>query len=226
MTQHESGAAFVRGLRRAAAPRWRTTAHLRPDASTTPAASAWSPRIDGKPRREVVRGRHRRAEGGLAPRRRRRRRQDRRRRRHPRRGPAGLLRRQSCSAAATRLRPGRIAVGQVFLPRTDLGAQERCRAPSSRPRSCASATPSMAGARCRSTSPCIGEKANATRPEIEQILICDPERRDVETLERDLFVMPPPHREAGARRAASPSSTSARCRPLAHLQGHVPGRAA
>jgi glutamate synthase (NADPH/NADH) large chain len=35
----------------------------------------------------------------------------------------------------------------------------------------------------------IGEKANATRPEIEQILIHDPEQRDVETMERDLYVI-------------------------------------
>ena len=36
---------------------------------------------------------------------------------------------------------------------------------------------------------CIGEKANATRPEIEQILIWDPEQRDIATAERDMFVI-------------------------------------
>jgi glutamate synthase (NADPH/NADH) large chain len=35
----------------------------------------------------------------------------------------------------------------------------------------------------------IGEKANATRPEIEQILIYDPEQRDAATMERDLYVI-------------------------------------
>ncbi len=49
-------------------------------------------------------------------------------------------------AADTRDVP--LAVGMVFLPRTDLDGQERC-APSSRPRSWVSATRSMAGARCR-----------------------------------------------------------------------------
>ena len=62
------------------------------------------------------RGRHRRAEGGLAPRRGRCRRQDRRRRRHPCRDPAGLLRRGH-SARRPPPRPGRLAVGMVFLPR-------------------------------------------------------------------------------------------------------------
>ena len=101
--------------------------------------------------REVVEAAHRCAEGGVAPRRGRRRRQDRRRRRHPCRSPAGLLRRRMCAASGHEPRAGRLAVGMVFLPRTDLGAQEAA-APSSRPRSCASATPSTAGARCRSTS--------------------------------------------------------------------------
>ena len=36
---------------------------------------------------------------------------------------------------------------------------------------------------------CIGEKANATRPEIEQILIYDPELRDEAIYERDLYVI-------------------------------------
>ncbi len=44
---------------------------------------------------------------------------------------------------------GRLAVGQVFLPRTDLGASGAPAAASPRPRSCAWATRSSAGARCR-----------------------------------------------------------------------------
>ena len=107
----------------------------RPDASTTPAASAWSaPSTASRAARWC--SRHRRAEGRLAPRRRRRRRQDRRRRRHPGRAAAGLLRRAG-GAHRPRLRPGRIAVGMVFLPSTDLGAQERCRAHRRDARSCA-----------------------------------------------------------------------------------------
>ena len=44
-----------------------------------------------------------------------------------------------------------IAVGQVFLPRTDFGAQERCRTIVESPKSCGWATTSMAGAMCRLT---------------------------------------------------------------------------
>jgi len=45
-----------------------------------------------------------------------------------------------------RLQPGPIAVGQIFLPRTDLGAQETCR--SWRPRCSAQASTSTDGVRC------------------------------------------------------------------------------
>ena len=70
---------------------------------------------------------HPRAEGGLAPRRGRRRRQDRRRRRHAGQRAAGLLRRPGARASATRCAAGAIAVGQIFLPRIDLAAQEAAR---------------------------------------------------------------------------------------------------
>ncbi|GGC42192.1 glutamate synthase [Siccirubricoccus deserti] len=87
-----------------------------------------------------------------------------------------------------RLRPGRIAVGMVFLPKTDFGAQERCRQ---------IVETEILGAGYAIYSwrqvpinvECIGEKANATRPEIEQILIYDPEQRDESTQERDLYVI-------------------------------------
>ena len=87
-----------------------------------------------------------------------------------------------------RLRPGRIAVGQVFLPKTDFGAQERCR-------QIVETEILAAGYRIYGwrqvpiNTACIGEKANATRPEIEQILIWDPERRTEDTVERDLYVI-------------------------------------
>ena len=35
----------------------------------------------------------------------------------------------------------------------------------------------------------IGEKANATRPEIEQVLLYDPHGRDDDTVDRDLFIV-------------------------------------
>ena len=62
--------------------------------------------------------------------------------------------------------------------RAPTSARRRPAAPSSSARSCTSATRSMAGARCRSTSRVIGEKANATRPEIEQIMIANSQGRE------------------------------------------------
>jgi len=87
-----------------------------------------------------------------------------------------------------KLRPGPIAVGQVFLPKTDFGAQERCR------QIVETEILGMGYAiygwrQVPIHSTVIGEKANATRPEIEQILIHDPELRDVDTMERDLYVI-------------------------------------
>jgi glutamate synthase (NADPH/NADH) large chain len=86
------------------------------------------------------------------------------------------------------VQPGRIGVGQVFLPKTDLGAQERCR-------QIVETEILNAGYRIYGWRQvpidvaCIGDKANATRPEIEQILIWDPENRDEALFERDLYVI-------------------------------------
>ena len=83
---------------------------------------------------------------------------------------------------------GRLAVGMVFLPRTDFEAQERCR--------CIvegeilklgyyiygwRQVPIDVGI--------IGEKANATRPEIEQIMIANIRGVPEEQFERDLYVI-------------------------------------
>ncbi len=63
-----------------------------------------------------------------------------------------------------------IAVGQVFLPRTDFGAQENCR-------TIVETEVLRMGhyiygwRHVPVNTACLGEKANATRPEIEQILI-------------------------------------------------------
>ncbi|WP_376092192.1 glutamate synthase large subunit [Roseomonas sp. CCTCC AB2023176] len=87
-----------------------------------------------------------------------------------------------------KLRPGRIGVGMVFMPKSDLGAQERCR-------SIVETEILVAGyaiygwRQVPIDVTCIGEKANATRPEIEQILIYDPEQREAATFERDLYVI-------------------------------------
>ncbi len=81
-----------------------------------------------------------------------------------------------------------IAVGQVFLPRTDFGAQETCRT------IVESEVLRMGyyiyGWRHVPVEiDCLGEKANATRPEIEQILISNCKGVDEETFERELYVI-------------------------------------
>ncbi len=82
----------------------------------------------------------------------------------------------------------RIAVGQVFLPRTDFGAQERCR-------TIVESEVLRMGHQIYGwrhvpvDTKCLGEKANATRPEIEQILIRDGKGLDEEDFERELYVI-------------------------------------
>ena len=81
-----------------------------------------------------------------------------------------------------------IAVGQVFLPRTDFGAQETCRT------IVESEVLRMGyyiyGWRHVPVNvDVLGEKANATRPEIEQILISNLKGVDEETFERELYVI-------------------------------------
>ncbi|UMA65031.1 glutamate synthase large subunit [Roseivivax marinus] len=81
-----------------------------------------------------------------------------------------------------------IAVGQVFLPRTDFGAQETCR-------TIVETEVLRMGyyiygwRHVPVNIDCLGEKANATRPEIEQILISNSRGVDEETFERDLYVI-------------------------------------
>ena len=81
-----------------------------------------------------------------------------------------------------------MAVGQVFLPRSDFGAQETCRT------IVESEVLRMGyyiyGWRHVPVDvTCLGEKANATRPEIEQILISNSKGVDEETFERELYVI-------------------------------------
>jgi len=81
-----------------------------------------------------------------------------------------------------------IAVGMVFLPRTDFAGQERARTiveseilrPGFR----------LYGWRQTPVDPsCLGQKAAATRPAIEQILFADPFGRDPMELERELYAV-------------------------------------
>src|SRR5215469_358003 len=85
------------------------------------------------------------------------------------------------------LRPGPIAVGQIFLPRVDLGAQELCR-------TIVESEVLRFGfyiygwRQVPVDTRVIGEKAIATRPEIEQIMLACPPGMDGEALERLLFL--------------------------------------
>lgn len=80
-----------------------------------------------------------------------------------------------------------ICVGMMFLPRTDFGAQEAAR-------TIVESEILRFGfyiygwRQVPVDISVIGEKANATRPEIEQILFHDPKGRDAEELERALFI--------------------------------------
>ncbi|MDO9473007.1 MAG: glutamate synthase large subunit [Caulobacter sp.] len=86
-----------------------------------------------------------------------------------------------------KLRPGPIAVGQVFLPRTDLGAQEAAR-------TIVESEALRFGfyiygwRQVPVNTSVIGEKANATRPEIEQIMLSPPPGMEGEALERALYL--------------------------------------
>ena len=81
-----------------------------------------------------------------------------------------------------------LAVGQVFLPRHDFGAQETCR-------TIVETEVLRMGyyifgwRHVPVEVECLGEKANATRPEIEQILISNSKGVDKDTFERELYVI-------------------------------------
>src|SRR5690606_16874495 len=86
------------------------------------------------------------------------------------------------------LREGRLAVGMIFLPRSDFGAQEATR-------TIVEAEVLRMGyyiygwRHVPVNVGVLGEKANATRPEIEQILISNSKGVDEETFERELYVI-------------------------------------
>ncbi|RLJ41446.1 glutamate synthase (NADPH) large subunit [Litoreibacter meonggei] len=81
-----------------------------------------------------------------------------------------------------------IAVGQVFLPRTDHGAQETCRTIIET--EVLRMGYNIYGWRHVPVNvACLGEKANATRPEIEQILISNAKGVEEEEFERELYVI-------------------------------------
>jgi glutamate synthase (NADPH/NADH) large chain len=84
--------------------------------------------------------------------------------------------------------PGHLAVGTVFLPRTDLDGQERCRAIVEA--EILNAGFAIYGWRQVPVNiEFIGEKANATRPEIEQIMIANAKGAAPDRFELDLYLI-------------------------------------
>ena len=83
---------------------------------------------------------------------------------------------------------GRLAIGMVFLPRVDLGAQETCRTIVETEILHFGYT--IYGWRQVPVDVSVmGEKAEATRPEIEQIMIANTKGVDDETFERELYII-------------------------------------
>ena len=128
-------------------------------------------------------------------------------------------------SAARSPQVGRIAVGMVFLPRTDLGAQERCR-------TIVETEILRFGHRILGWRQVpvdisvIGEKANATRPEIEQILIGrgDP-KLDNREFEKQLYILRRRMEKAAIADNIGEFYVCSLSLPLGRLQGHVPRRA-
>ncbi|MBT6566225.1 MAG: glutamate synthase large subunit [Candidatus Puniceispirillum sp.] len=83
---------------------------------------------------------------------------------------------------------GRLAVGMVFLPRTDLAAQERCRCVVEQ--EILTFGHSIYGWRQVPVDiQALGDKANATRPEIEQIMFSMPADMSEEEAEIQLYLV-------------------------------------
>ncbi len=84
--------------------------------------------------------------------------------------------------------PGRIAVGMVFLPRTDFAAQERCRVLVER--EILNYGYTIYGWRqVPVNTQVMGEKAELTRPEIEQIMIANSRNAEDSQFDIDLYII-------------------------------------
>jgi len=83
---------------------------------------------------------------------------------------------------------GDICVGQIFLPRTDFSAQDAARA-IVEDEILKEGFHLYGWRQVPVDASVLGEKANATRPEIEQVLFHDPRGRDVVDRERSLYVV-------------------------------------
>ena len=94
------------------------------------------------------------------------------------------------AASGHRAKPNRLAVGMIFLPRTDLGAQESCRTIVES--AIIEAGYTIYGWRQVPVDVgVIGTKAQLTRPEIEQIMIAGPMPDDVDAaeFEKNLYLV-------------------------------------
>lgn len=94
------------------------------------------------------------------------------------------------AAGGHRVMPNRLAVGMIFLPRTDLGAQESCRTIVES--EVIEAGYTIYGWRQVPVDvSVIGMKAQATRPEIEQIMIAGPmpDAVDAAEFEKNLYLV-------------------------------------
>ncbi|MFQ5534523.1 MAG: glutamate synthase large subunit [Sphingomonadales bacterium] len=85
-------------------------------------------------------------------------------------------------------RKGRLAVGMVFLPRTDFAAQEICRT-IVETEILKFGNYIYGWRQVPVDISVIGDKANDTRPEIEQIMIANTHGIDSEAFERDLYII-------------------------------------
>jgi glutamate synthase (NADPH/NADH) large chain len=118
-------------------------------------------------------------------------------------------------------RSDRIFVGQIFLPRLDLGAQERARV-------IVESEIIRAGfvlygwRQVPVDISQIGEKANATRPEIEQVLLPRSARAPSGNGRSRSLHLPPPHRKARAGEQHSGALRLLAVGEDGDLQGHVP----
>jgi len=93
-------------------------------------------------------------------------------------------------ASGHKAKPNRLAVGMIFLPRTDLGAQESCRTIVES--EIIEAGYTIYGWRQVPVDvSVIGDKAQRTRPEIEQIMIAGPlpEEQELDAFERELYLV-------------------------------------
>jgi len=98
---------------------------------------------------------------------------------------------EAIERAGQKPKPGLLAVGMVFLPRTDLAAQESCRT-IVESEIIAFGHLIYGWRRVPVDVSVIGTKAASTRPEIEQIMIAGPAATDAaaeEAFEKDLYIL-------------------------------------